>query len=524
MRPADSTVGELGSKIPMGSATVETVPLVDPRAHAAKNWLSPSLCDMFFLAVIGWSFMTSGTGWSRLLWDGDTAIHIAIGDWILDHGKIPIADPFSFTQPGAPWIPYEWGTEVLFAQLNHAFGLKGIVFVCGVVIAALIVVLLRTMMAGGADVLLSVVTALLASNALLIHYHARPHLFTLLFLAITAGIVTRDRIAPTRWIWLLPPLTAVWVNLHPGFIILFAYLGVLVIGSLLEGSPSSAVRYGWLTAACAAATLVNPFGFKLNLEVLSYLHGNGTTEFIQEFQAPTFRTQPQLFYLGFLLAGLALCGLYLRRRRFVEPLLLLGTANASLISVRHSTVFVVLAAPMIAIELSTYWQAWVARQPRSSAARILDGLSSEKRAAFSRNSLWLLAGLAAIFFWTPREMWPVGFDSKMFPVELSSRHPELVTARLFTPDQWADYLLYANYPRQKVFYDDRAFYGEKMYRSVNALLSGQAGWAATLVRYRADRVLIQSGSPLSARLRESSAWAIIDQDSTAELFARQPVY
>jgi len=53
-----------------------------------------------------------------------------------------------------------------------------------------------------------------------------------------------------------------------------------------------------------------------------------------------------------LLAGLALCGLYLRRRRFVEPLLLGGTAYASLISVRHSTVFVVLASPLIAAELA----------------------------------------------------------------------------------------------------------------------------------------------------------------------------
>lgn len=506
----------------MGSATLETAPLVTPRTRTLKTWLSPSLCDMFFLAVIGWSFMTSGTGWSRLLWDGDTAIHIAIGDWILDHHAIPTADPFSFTQPGAPWIPYEWGSEVLFAQLNHAFGLKGIVFVCGIVIAALIVALLRTMMAAGADVLLSVLIALLASNALLIHYHARPHLFTLLFLAVTAGIVTRDRIQHTPGIWLLPALTVLWVNLHPGFTILFVYLGVLMVGSLLEGSRAAALRYTWLTAACALATLANPFGYKLHLDVLSFLHGNGTTEFIQEFQAPTFRSQPQLFYMGFLLAGLALCGLYLRRRRFVEPLLLMGTAYASLISIRHSTVFVVLAAPMIAAELSTYWQSWVARQPRTSAARILDGLSSEKRAAFSRNSVWLLAGLAAIFVWTPQEMWPAGFDAKMFPVELASRHPELATARLFTSDQWADYLLYANYPRQKVFYDDRAFYGVEMYRSVNTLLKGQTGWAEALDRYQTDRVLIQAGSPLSGRLRESTAWVVIDQDSTAELFTRRP--
>ena len=510
----------------MGTVTTQSLPLVRPRPETAvRRFLTPSLCDLFFLAIIAWTFMTSGTGWSRLLWDGDTAIHIAIGDWILDHGTIPTTDPFSFTQPGAPWIPYEWGTEVLFAQLNHAFGLKGVVFVSGIAIAALIVVLLRTMMIAGADVLLSVVIALLASNALLIHYHARPHLFTLLFLAITAGIVTKDRIQETHWIWLLPPLTAVWVNLHPGFTILFAYLGVLVVGSLLEGSRTAAVRYAWLTAVCAAATLINPFGLKLHLDVLSFLHGNGTTgEFIQEFQAPTFRSQPQLFYMGFLLAGMALCGLYLRRRRVVEPLLLSGTACASLISVRHSTVFVVIAAPLIAAELSFYWQAWVARQPRSSAPRILDGLSREKRPAFSRNSMWALVGLVAILLWSPPATWPTEFDRKMFPVALASRHPELATARVFTPDQWADYLLFVNYPRQKVFYDDRAFYGEKMYAKVQGLLNGAAGWQETLDQYHTGLVLIEPNSSLAARLKETPGWSVVDQDSTAELFARRESY
>ena len=491
------------------------------RAGGFRRWLTPSLCDLFLLAVIGWSFMTAGTGWSRLLWDGDTAIHLAIGDWILDHGKIPVTDPFSFTQPNAPWIPYEWGSAVLFAGLNHAFGLKGVVFVCGAVIAVLITVLLRTMLSAGADTLLSVLVALLASNALLLHYHARPHLFTLLFLAVAAWIFTEDRLHKTDWVWILPVITAVWANLHPGFVILFAYLGVLVVGSFLEGSPSAAVRYTWLTLACALATLLNPFGFGLHMDILSYLRSSGTTEMIQEFQAPTFRTQPQLFYLGFLLLGLTAGGLLIQKKRFVEPLLLLGTAYASLTSVRHSTIFVVLAAPMVAAELTQWWRAWVDRQPRGSAGRVLDQLSFEKRPAFTRTSLWAVAGLAAIFLWTPAALWPTGFDPKLFPVELAARHPELATARLFTSDQWADYLLYKNYPRQKVFYDDRNFYGAKMYAAVSGLMNGAGGWSATLDQYQTTHVLTPAGSALADRLRESAMWKLTDHDETAELFAHE---
>ena len=491
------------------------------RGGVIRRWLTPSLGDLFLLAVIGWSFMTAGTGWSRLLWDGDTAIHIAIGDWILDHGKIPVTDPFSFTRPDAPWIPYEWGAGVVFAGLQHAFGLKGVVFLCGVVIATLITVLLRTMLTAGADTLLAVLAALLASNALLLHYHARPHLFTLLFFAVSAWIFTEDRLHKTDWIWALPALTALWANLHPGFVILFAYLGVLIVGSLLEGTPSAAVRYAWLAVACALATLLNPFGFNLHLDILSYLRSSGTTELIEEFRAPTFRTDPQLYYLGFLLLGLTVGGLLLQRRRFVEPLLLLGTAYASLTSVRHSTIFVIAAAPMVAAEISEHWRKWIDRQPRHSVGRILDSLSIEKRPAFSRGSLWVFAGLAAIFLGTPATQWPTGFDPKLFPVELAARHPELATARLFTSDQWADYLLLQNYPRQKVFYDDRNFYGAQMYKSVSGLMSGARGWAGTLDQYQTSHVLTQTGSALADRLRESAAWNRIDHDETAELFARR---
>jgi hypothetical protein len=514
----------------MDSATIHTPPLVRPsNASWLRESLIPSLCDLFFLAVIAWTFMTAETGWGRLLWDGDVALHTAIGNWVLEHGRAPVIDPFSFALPNAPWLAVEWGTGVVFASLDHAIGLKGIVFLSGVMIAALITVLLRTMLSAGADTLFSLVVALLASNALSLHYHARPHLFTLLFISVAAWILTKDRgVARTRWIWLLPPLTILWVNLHPGFAILFAYLGVLVVGSALEwafgnGSRAGTLRYAGLTAACGAATFVNPFGWKLHVEILSYFQAKGMTDLIQEFQAPSFRTSPQLYFMVFLLAGIALCGLFLSQKRFIEPLLIVGLAYASLTSVRHSTVFVVIVAPILAAELSVYWRAFALRQPRGSVPRILDGLSTEKREAFSRNSIWALAGLAAIFLWAPREQWPTGFDAKTFPVAMAARHPELATARMFTTEQWADYLLYRNYPRQRVFYDDRSFYGEKMFRTVRDLLNGASGWQKTLDDYQTDVVLIEPASLLAGRIRDASTWKLIDSDKTALLFVRQRV-
>lgn len=473
--------------------------------------------------------MASGKGWAQLLWDGDTSLHTAIGAWILDHRTVPVTDPFSYALPGAPWLAVEWGTEVVFAILHQALGLKGIVFLCGVMIATLITVLLRTMLTTGADLFLSLLLALLASNALLLHYQARPHLFTLLFLAISIWILTYDRMtAETRWIWALPPLTILWANLHPGFVILFVYLGVLIVGSAAEwwlgSAPSGRIaRYSTLAAICGLSTLVNPFGWGLHSEILSYFRAKGMTDLLQEFQAPQFRTSPQMYFMFFLVLGLGLTGLYLSQKRIVEPLLIVGLAYASLTSVRHSTVFVVVVVPLIAAELSTYWRSWALRQPRSSLVRVFDEVSSEKRPAFAWSSIWVVAGLAAIFLWSPAEVWPSGFDATMFPVEIAARHPELATSRVFTTEQWADYLLLRNYPRQTVFYDDRAFYGETMFRKVQDLLNGTAGWQRTLDQYGTNLVLVQPASALASRLQDSPGWRLVDRTKTAELYARKEV-
>jgi hypothetical protein len=518
----------------MGIASTEPLVAAEPRTSRRPFWVSrlltPTLCDLFFLMVVALMFLTSGTGWSRLLWDGDTGLHIAIGNFILDHHTVPTTDPFSFTQPNAPWLAVEWGAGALFAALNGAWGLKGVVFLCGILIAALVTVLLRSALSNRSDTFLAIVLVLLANNALALHYHARPHLFTLLFLALAAWIVNRDRVDRTRWIWFLPVLTVLWANLHPGFVILFAYLALVIAGCGLEWvlggddparSRASALRYTGLATACAAASLLNPFGYKLHLEILSYFGASGMTDLVQEFQAPTFRSDPQRVYMLFLFLGLGVCGLLIRKKRFSDALPILALAYASLISIRHSTIFIVIALPIVARELSGYWEAWVATKRRNSTAAIIGQISTQRRPALMRNSIWPLAAMLALFCFGPASRWPSGFDETLFPVKLIQRHaPELASERLFTPEQWADYLLYLNYPRQRIYYNDSFMYGERMFRKVADLLEGRPHWRESLDEYRVALVLCSSESPLASVLGSAPDWSLADRDAKACLYRR----
>src|ERR1700688_429839 len=101
MIPRPSTVEEL-------TAADESSRARGSRASGWVRFLSPSLTDVFFLALLFWLFASDPSGWDRLLWDGDTALHTRTGDFILDHGYVPTTDPFSFTKPGERWYAFQW--------------------------------------------------------------------------------------------------------------------------------------------------------------------------------------------------------------------------------------------------------------------------------------------------------------------------------------------------------------------------------------------------------------------------------
>src|SRR5579872_1438204 len=67
---------------------------------AARRWLTPSLLDIIFAALLTWLalFTIFSDGTAGLLIDSNTGYHIRTGDYILEHGSIPRGDIFSFSK------------------------------------------------------------------------------------------------------------------------------------------------------------------------------------------------------------------------------------------------------------------------------------------------------------------------------------------------------------------------------------------------------------------------------------------
>jgi hypothetical protein len=372
-------------------------------------------------------------------------------------------------------------------------------------------------------VFVALAVSLLAVGGASIHFLARPHVFTLLLLSACCWMLESDRRTPRNRIWWLVPITVVWTNLHGGFLALIALLGLTAVGVAIEAAfldmerLHGAYRYAKLTAACALASLINPYGIQLHIHVFEYLRSDWIRSVIQEFQAPTFRNENQLQYEVLLLVGLVVAGSLFRRKQVVEGLWIVFFGHMSLLSVRHVPIFVTIAAPLIAAEGAMWWSTWSAQAKRTSIAGVLNQIASDAAAGFRRTSLWPVAVILFLFVMGPPLPWPKDFPELGFPVKMVHAHQkEILASRVLTTDQWADYLIYTD-PRTKVFVDGRSdFYGAEIGNQYLRMYSGNWDWNKLMKQYQFNLVLLPVESPLVQLLKITPEWRV-EQDNGKEI-------
>jgi len=483
-----------------------------------RRLMVPTVVDVFFLVLLAASFATP-SGLQSLLADGDTGWHIRTGELILASGRVPVADSFSFTRPGAPWFAWEWGSDVIFALLWRWKGTAAVAAFCGVAISLAAALLLRRGMQRGAGLAPALAATMAAVSASSIHYLARPHVFSILLYTVAIGWLQEDRVRPSRRVWLLVPLTAVWANLHAGFIAWCATLLLLVALSLADRDWARARRYTSLTAACVLASLANPYGWKLHRHVVEYLGSSWIMDHVQEFQSPSIRSEGMVVYALLLLAAVAAAA---RAERFEAALVVLW-GFASLRSARHIPLFATIAAPLVAATAASWWERAAGSTGRRSAMALFREFSLDLGLA-PRASAWLaVAGLAVMV-----SLPAAGFSDSRFPIGAVERNLALLTPagpapRVLTSDQWGDYLIFRLYPRQRVFFDGRSdFFGPALGADYRKLLAAEQGWRELLNRYRFELALLPHDWPLSTMLDGEPGWHRVYGDAVAVLYAREP--
>jgi hypothetical protein len=510
--------------------------------QAGPNPLSrvmPSLTDVAFALPILFLF-TRLDGARTMLSDGDTGWHIRAGEWMLQNGRVPENDIFSFSKPGEPWFAWEWLWDVLFAALHRLWGMEAVVLASIFVLSTTFALVYRLARRSSGNVLLAIAFTFAAVAGSSIHWFARPHLFTLLFTAVFLIVLEGARRGGARRLYWLPVLTVLWTNLHGGF-----FVGILTISAYAAGELAAwltepaaetrraalvrAGRYAAAAAGCFAASFANPYTYRLHAHIYSYLTDSYHFRHVSEFVSISFHHPASRYFEAMILLGVPAAAWSIYRRRYAHAFLLFGWLHLALVSVRNIPLYLIVAAPVTAMAAQEWLERlgdsgaaeWVRRSARS-AKDLAAGFGTADRLSRYPAASILSAILLTGLFHSPfnSSKLKAEYDPERYPAKaIAAVDLERCRRTIFTDDEWGDYLIYRLYPRNKVFVDGRSdYYGEEFGKAYLALFNARHDWEETLRRYGIDTVLLPVDAPLASTLKESKRWHPVYDDGTAIVF------
>lgn len=201
----------------------------------------------------------------------------ALGGVIWHRGAIPSGVPFA-AAPTAHWANAIVLAELIFHGLEAGLGDRGLMVAQLIAVAFASFWLARDALAGGAARQGTIAALLLAAvGALGDLAVARVQLFSIALFPLAVALLRGESRNPSRRIWFIVPLLALWSNLHGTALIgLGIALAYLALGRLRE-DPRTAVG----VAICASAALcATPAG----IHTIAYYHGVLTNEAAQRGQ------------------------------------------------------------------------------------------------------------------------------------------------------------------------------------------------------------------------------------------------
>ena len=489
-----------------------------------KLFFIPSIGDMLFLSIFVYLSISQGMG---LLGDCDTGYHIRAGEWILAHHSVPHHDMFSFLSPPLPWTAHEWLSEIIMALIHRAFGLTGLVIFFSGILALVSLLLFRMLRKEGNNIILAVFMVLLATVSSQIHWLARPHVFSLLFILVWYWILEEYRLHGKNRLYLLPPIMLLWVNLHGGFLAGFMLLGIYLVGELpdcfsQDGEKRTTARQrlkalSITTAICVPVSCINPYGFHILLFPFNLVSNKLIMDNVTEFLSPNFHEPSPFKYL--ILGLVTILALSRERLRLVEILLLLVFLNMSLYSVRYIPLFALISAPIFLRQ---------ADKLLADSRGKLSGIFSKKAAniaeidASSGGILWPIAAFVTVAWLVASGNILYGFDPKVKPVAavnfIEKAH---IPGNMYNNDEFGDYVIYAAWPRYKVFFDGRSdMYGSGRLKEYMQIMNFEDGWEKTLEKYRINWIFFDTNSRFTRFLMERKDWVLIYQDKVASIFMK----
>lgn len=473
--------------------------------------------------------------------DTDVWLHLGLGKYMVEHQALPPGDVFTFTSYGKPYEYFEWLFQCSLYLLYSYLGYDGLmVFKLGLWFLTL-GFLWQWMKVEGVESRWAAVFTLFPAIWLADRWKERPEIAGFFFLALYLWVLCRYRHGGGNYLYCLPWLQILWINLHPSALLGIAVFLVILVGEGFDylfdylgdknkGDPRVLKALLIIIPLLLGVSFINPYGYKLVFEPFIYSAQMAGKKTILEWR-PVWHFQPLLIaYLTFLIP--AALSFILRFRRPRENLklsdLFLFVFGSALpfISARYIAVFAIIALPVAAKNF--YWclSRWEGARQWTAKSRPRERMVRWALPA----AVFLLGGL---LFWihpqTNFRGW--GPERMVIPQEaVAFIQNNSMPGPIFNEYEMGGYLIFAAYPRYLAFIDSRAF-DEEIFQEYRLVAGAKPGWEEKLKQRRINLIMINALTladngaiwPLVLRLFQDPGWVLVwSQKGTLVFLKNQP--
>ncbi|MCL5109618.1 MAG: hypothetical protein M1401_12265 [Chloroflexi bacterium] len=499
------------------------------------------LAQVWALAALTVTFVTCNRSPIAL---SDFWWHLKSGQVIATTQQIPTTDAYSFVAAGRYYPYHEWLGELYLYGVYSLGGVELALLANALLLTATAALVLAMAYRASGDMRLAALAAMFGMFVALANRDVRPQVLGFLFFACALWLLGRYRRSPSRAVWLLPGLAALWVNVHGSVVLGVAAAGLVAACELCKAwlgwwperalARRDALRLAVAVALMVPALLLNPWGAGFIEFGLAVMRNPLNQTAIAEWLAPSIR-DPQSMPLFALLLGCA--GLFALAPRAVDltdAALFLVFAVLALQAGRNSVWFGIVATPLLAQQLAVLDADWRARARRGSQTALVRPKLQRPALAANYALAGLLLGLG--LFTTPwlKQGLPLPPDWRALlepttPVAaVEYVNANLRDQRLFHPDSYGGYLIWASRSRQPVFVDGRTeLYPLGVWQDY-LLTSTANDWEALLAKYGIRHLLLAKDpgvgelqGPLLAAVQRSPAWTKVYEDGQSLVYARQ---
>jgi hypothetical protein len=456
----------------------------------------------------------------RFVVDPDLWWHIKVGEGILTTHRWPVADPFSFTVSGQPWLAYEWLGDVVLAGAWRIGGYRGLDALLIALGSAIMLALyaFATLRSGNckAGFVASAALFILASAS----FSLRPQMLGYLFLILTLIVLERFRQGKPRALWILPILMLLWVNAHGSWIIGLGTIFVYWMSGIVAFRAGNLEARAWTPIerrsislaflGCVAALPLTPYGARLAASPIEFAFSLPlNVAHIQEWRPMAFDLQGGQWFLALLMAFILVQVTMCFTWRLEELVLFLAGTVMACLHIRFVLVFVPFSAAVIAVIIARWAPPYERRKDK-----------------FALNAVLMAIVAAGVIRYFPSSTQIEAKVTQQFPVAaVQYLEHHTVPEPMYNTYGYGGYLVWTRGPQHKVFIDGRGDLYERGGLFSDYLHIANLGPEALILlrHYGIQSCLIERDGALATLLSASPEWQRVYSDDLSALFVRTSI-